>query len=130
VAPPAQWTHWFRLVTKDREYQLFSNDYNLKELFVFCLQQIVSFKDQHERPYNAYYETSKQVTNGLKVSSAPTSTYNLAVPPQVFSGDNSYSESYQNGGGVVSNDTSSQQVEEDCESEEIRHKKSGKEELL
>jgi hypothetical protein len=34
------------LDTKDRKYHLFSNDYSLKELFVYTMQLLVKKKDE------------------------------------------------------------------------------------
>ena len=41
---PEGWDHCFVVKTKERNYQLFSNDYNLKELFVYCLKEMLKHK--------------------------------------------------------------------------------------
>lgn len=42
---PAGWDHCVILETKDRKYELFSNDYNFKELFVYSLRQLLSKRE-------------------------------------------------------------------------------------
>lgn len=43
---PNGYEHGFMVKTKEREYILYSKDYNLKELFVYTLKQIMVEKQQ------------------------------------------------------------------------------------
>lgn len=55
---PKNYSHGLLLETKDRTFQLFAKEYNLKELFVFVLNKSLQQKDKYKeekerRQYNS-----------------------------------------------------------------------------